>query len=65
MSEAGAEETDQMARFTDHADLLDSLALFDRPETERLRDFLPRGADVNQLVDELFAPIERSSRSSS
>lgn len=54
-----------MARFTDHADLLDSLALFDRPETERLRDFLPRGADVNQLVDELFAPIERSSRSSS
>lgn len=52
-----------MPNFAEHADLLDSLALFDRPEGERLRNFLPRGADMDQLVDELFAPIDRSVRS--
>lgn len=39
--------------------VLDSLAIFDRPEGERLRDFLPRDADVEALVSDLFAPVER------
>jgi hypothetical protein len=38
--------------------LYDSLALFDRPERERLRNFLPRGADVDQLVRDLFAQLD-------
>jgi len=51
-----------MALFAEHGELLDSLAIFDRPEKDRLRNFLPRGADVDQLVDDLFAPVERSTR---
>lgn len=51
-----------MPLFAEHTDLLDSLTLFDRPEGERLRNFLPRGADMDQLVDDLFAPVERSAR---
>ena len=51
-----------MAMFAEHTELLDSLSLFDRPERERLRNFLPRSTDVEQLVDELFAPVERSAR---
>lgn len=47
-----------MAIFAEHSDLLDSLALFDRPERERLRNFLPRTADVDQLVDALFSPVD-------
>lgn len=52
-----------MAIFAEHTDLVDSLTLFDRPEGERLRNFLPRGTDVDQLVDDLFAPIDQASRS--
>ena len=46
-----------MALFAEKSELLDSLSLFDRPERERLRNFLPRSADVDLLVDALFAPL--------
>jgi hypothetical protein len=45
---------------TDRQTMLASLALFDRPEGERLRDFLPPDADVDVLVQELFAPVDRT-----
>lgn len=44
--------------FSSRQQLLESLCLFDRPERERLRNFLPRDADVEALVGELFAPVE-------
>lgn len=44
---------------TDLNALYDSLSLFDRPERERARNFLPRDADVDALVQDLFAPLER------
>ena len=44
---------------TDLNALYDSLALFDRPERERLRGFLPRDTDIDQLIRDLFAPLER------
>lgn len=50
-----------MPLFTDRDTLLESLSLFDRPERERLRNFLPRNADVDRLVQELFASVEHSS----
>lgn len=40
--------------FTTKEQLLESLALFDRPERERLRNFLPRSADLDVLVQCLF-----------
>ena len=43
--------------------VLDSLMIFDRPEKERLRNFLPPAADVDALVDDLFAGVERGGRS--
>lgn len=43
---------------TDREILFESLSLFDRPESERLRDFLPANADVEALVTALFAPLE-------
>ncbi len=48
--------------FATREELLDSLALFDRPERERLRGFLPPAADVERLVVELFEPVEQAGR---
>jgi len=42
----------------DRSLLYESLLLFDRPAKERLRGFLPRDADIDRLVRELFAPLE-------
>lgn len=57
------QENTIMSRFADHAELIESLTLFDRPESERARDFLPSATDVNKLVEDLFASYEGAPRS--
>lgn len=41
--------------------LLESLCLFDRPDRERLRGFLPSQTDVDTLVQQWFARWEERS----
>jgi hypothetical protein len=47
---------------TDRDKMLESLMLFDRPERERLRNFLPRNADLDALVAALFEPLDTPPR---